>query len=141
MGKQYRKDKKFMKSHKSSTIIMNRNKKLFFTSKVKQNMLAQFNSLSKNKSIKDKKKLNFLHFLFDEKKKKRKQKHEFLIENLIDAQVICIYELLKDVSVFFLLNFHSINLIFLNVKKVINVLEELNNDDAVLSVLKKKNIE
>lgn len=101
--KQYRKDKKFMKSHKSSTIIMNkkkffsrwkwkthykqprnwiylnntlrnRNKNLFFTSKVKQNMLAQFNSLSKNKSIKDKKKIKFSSFSFWRKKKKKKAK-------------------------------------------------------------------
>nr|NP_051152.1 ribosomal protein S4 [Cafeteria roenbergensis]AAF05803.1 ribosomal protein S4 [Cafeteria roenbergensis] len=98
--KQYRKDKKFIKSHKNSTII---NKKIFFSrwkwkthykqprnwvylnttlrhrknlninSQSKQNILTQLNTSSKTK-LKKKKKIKFSSFSFWRKKKKKKAK-------------------------------------------------------------------
>ena len=100
--RQYRKDKKFMKSHKSSTVI--RNKKKFFSRwkwkthykqprnwiylnnvliqkkdlpidiLSKHNILIRLNSLSKNKSKKRKKKIKLSSFSFWRKKKKKKSK-------------------------------------------------------------------
>lgn len=98
--RQYRKDKKFIKSHKNSTII---NKKIFFSrwkwkthykqprnwvylnntlrhrknlninSQSKQNILTQLNTSSKTK-LKKKKKIKFSSFSFWRKKKKKKAK-------------------------------------------------------------------
>lgn len=98
--RQYRKDKKFMKSHKNSTIINKKNffsrwkwkthykqprnwvylnntlryrKNLNINSQSKQNILTQLNTSSKTK-LKKKKKIKFSSFSFWRKKKKKKAK-------------------------------------------------------------------